>query len=406
MSGEKTESAALKPRLLMVSTTFPRWEADAGPAPFVFDLAVSLKKYFEVTVLAPHYPSAARHELWNGLEIFRFRYLPDRYETLASGEGIQNKMRKNRWEMLKLLPFLAGEFFAGWVLLRKRKFDAINSHWMVPSGWIFARLSRKHKTPHFITVHAADYFLLNRMIFGKALMRRTVKSARAVLPVNQMMADGIQRVCGDTRIKVMPMGFDPKKFRNGDQQEVARLRDEFSLSGKKIILFVGKLSQKKGVANLVHAIKLLSNDFPNFQLVVVGRGGYKPSLERLASKLGITYRVRFIGAVPHKKVPAFYQLAEVVAVPSLPDKYGETEGMPVVVLEALASGKPVVGSSYCSVPEPLKHGGFLEVEEPTAEALAAALKQALNGEFKADFSAVDKYSWEEVARFYAEVISG
>lgn len=405
MSGEKTESASHKPRLLMVSTTFPRWEADAGPAPFVFDLAMSLRKHFEVTVLAPHYPSAARHEVWNGVEIFRFRYLPDRYETLASGEGIQNRIRKNPRERLKLIPFLAGEFFAGWNLLRKRRFHALNSHWMVPSGWIFARLARKHQTPHFITVHAADYFLLNRMTFGKALMRRIVKSAKAVLPVNQRMADGIKQVCGDCSIQVMPMGFDPQKFRSRDGNEVAKLREELSLSGKKIILFVGKLSEKKGVSNLVSAIKLLANDLPDSHLLIVGRGGYRPSLERLASRLGIGYRVRFIGAVPHQKISAYYQLADVVAVPSLPDQFGETEGMPVVVLEALASGKPVVGSSYCSVPEPLKSGGFLEVEEPTPEALAAALKQVLNGEFQADFSAVDRYSWDQVARFYAEVMS-
>lgn len=89
-----------------------------------------------------------------------------------------------------------------------------------------------------------------------------------------------------------------------------------------------------------------------------------------------------------------------------PDRHGETEGMPVVILEALASGKPVVGTSYCFVPEPLKRGGFIEIKEPTPADIAAGLKKALAGDFSADFSIVDKYRWEEVARFYSEVIAG
>lgn len=400
------ENGSQKPRLLMVTTTFPRWEADAGPAPFVFDLAINLLKYFQITVLAPHYPGAEMHEVWNGIEIFRFKYLPEKYETLADGQGIQNHLRQGWTEKLRAVPFMLAQFRAGWRLLRSRKFEAVNSHWLVPSGFIFSLLCKHFKINHIVTVHAADYFMLNRIAFGKPIIQRIAKSAKALIPVNQKMADGIKTLSADARIFVMPMGFDPEKFRAVDDQELAALRKEKLIEGKKLILFVGKLTEKKGLLQLLDAIKIIEKDVANFQLLIVGRGKLKPKLERRASKLQIMHRFKLAGAVPHKKVPLYYRLADVVAVPSLPDQYGESEGMPVVVLEALASKKPVVGTPFCSVPETLKQAGFLETENTSPEAIAKELKRALTGDFQADFSKVEQFAWQEVAKFYAGVISG
>jgi len=395
-----------KPRLLVATSTFPRWAMDAGPAPFVFELARSLQKYFEVTVLAPHFPGAELHEIWDGMEVVRFRYLPDKYETLADGQGMQNHLRNDKSAGFKAVPFLVGEYLAGRKLLRARKFDFINSHWLVPSGMVFSELARRFRVPHVVTVHAADFFMLNRSGWGKSLMRRIAASAKAVMPVNQLMAEGVKKVCPGAKTYVMPMGFDPGLFRSVDPAAVENLRRELSLQGKKLILYLGKLAEKKGVDNLLKAVKILSKDVPNFQVLVVGKGGHKPHVERQASKLEVSYWVRFAGGVPHKAVPLYYAMADVVAVPSRPDKYGETEGMPVVVLEALASRKPVVGTVHCHVPEALKRGGFIEVPDAGEQELAKGLKKALEGDFQADFSLVDEYSWDRVARLYSEVIAG
>jgi len=395
-----------KPKLLMATSTFPRWEADPGPAPFVFELAVNLQKYFQVTVLAPHFPGAERHEVWDGIEVIRFKYLPENWQTLADGQGLQNHLRKGRKEQLKAVAFMLGEFLAGWKILRSRKFDAVNSHWLVPSGLIFSLLCRHFKIEHIVTVHAADYFMLNRIFYGKNILRGIAKSAKALIPVNQKMADGIKSLSAGSKVLVMPMGFDPEIFRNVDEQELAALRKDIANEGKKLILFVGKLTEKKGLLGLLESIKILEKETSNFKLLIVGRGKLKPKIERRASKLQIMHRVKLAGAVPHDKIPLYYRLADVVVVPSLPDQYGESEGMPVVLLEALASGKPVVGTSFCSAPENLKLAGFIETDGTSPEAIAKSLKKALSGEFQSDFSRVDQYSWQEVAKFYSGVISG
>ena len=79
--------------------------------------------------------------------------------------------------------------------------------------------------------------------------------------------------------------------------------------------------------------------------------------------------------------------------------------MPVVILEALASGKPVVGSRYCFVPQELKASGFIEVEL-SPEEIASGIKKVLGNKHKPDGEILKRFSWQEVARFYAEVLKG
>jgi len=395
-----------KPRLLIVSTTFPRWENDPGPAPFVFDLAKNLQKYFEITVLAPHFPGSARHQVWTGLEIFRFQYLPERWEFLADGQGLQNHLRQRKSAWLALVPFLLGEFFAGYRILRRRRFDAVNSHWLIPSGLILASLCRWHRIHHIATVHAADYFLLSRIPVGKFLIRLIAKWSKALIPVNRKMADGIKTIYGQANLFVMPMGFEPEKFRRPDREGMEKLRKEIAPLAKQLLLFVGKLTEKKGVNNLIEAVKLLMPDFPEIQLLIAGEGSLRTGLEEQVKNLALAGRIKFLGAVPHQKISLLYHLADAVVVPSMPDRFGESEGMPVVALEGLASGKPVIGTIYCSAPEELKEAGFLEIAESNPNAIAEGVRKVLQGGLKVDFRTVDKYRWEEVAKFYAEVIKG
>ena len=307
---------------------------------------------------------------------------------------------------LKALPLLWAEYRAGKKLLKARKFDAINSNWLIPSGLLFARLAGIFAARHIVTVHAADYFMLQRIPLGKSLIKYIARHSRALIPVNEKMAAGIKEIAPGAKVMVMPMGFDPAKFRQVDGQEVEKLREGLGVKNKKVVLFVGKLAEKKGLDNLLEAMKILEKDFNNCYLLVVGRGGWKAHLEKHASKLDVMYRVKFLGAMPHEKIPLYYQLADVVAIPSLPDRHGESEGMPVVLLEGIASGKPVVGTSFCSAPGPLKEGGgFFETADASPQALAQELKNVLKGENVEDFSKVDQFRWPEVARFYAEVIS-
>jgi len=390
-------------RLLIATTTFPRWENDSGPAPFVFELARFLKRYFQITVLAPYFPGSTLKEVWKGMEIIRFRYFFRRWETLADGRGLQNHFRRSFRSKILVGFLVLGEFFTGFNLLRKRKYDAINSHWLIPSGLLFSFLSWWKKIPHICTVHAGDFYLLLRIPFGKKIIKFIASHSKALICVNLQMVETIKKICPQAQVYAMPMGVDLDRFSQLDQAELFSLKKNLGIQNEKIILFVGKLTEKKGLDRLLDAFEFLLKEGDNFQLLIIGEGERKEILKRQAEEKGLKSRVKFLGAVPHSEIPYYYHLVDVVVVPSQIDKYGEGEGMPVVILEALACGKPVVGSRYCFVPDELKSSGFIEVGlEP--EEIARGIKRALEDKEKPKQSAIQRFSWERIAEFYAEVL--
>jgi glycosyltransferase involved in cell wall biosynthesis len=391
-----------KPKLLIVTTTFPRWKDDPGPAPFVFHHARAMLEHFEVTVLAPHFKGAAGQEDMDGVKVRRFRYaLPESLELLTDGAGIRNNMRDGVFQKLLAFPLVTGEL-AG--LLREliRGHDLINSHWLAPSG-LLASLLAKSSHKHIITVHAADYDLLLALPGGRRLIRFMVSRANALVCVSPRLADGIKAVTGGhAKIVTQSMGVDTGLFRF-DEEARAEWRGKTGAGGLPVIMFAGKLSAKKGVDVLVRAADILKRGQVGFQLVIAGDGSKRKKLEALVSGLGLSGQARFIGAVPNRELAGLYSAADVVAVPSVRDPRGETEGMPVVILEALSAGRPVAATRLCSVPRDLVGSGVIEVKEGDPEALAQAIKDALSGSVEVDREAIAAYDVKAVAKRYAGI---
>lgn len=142
-----------------------------------------------------------------------------------------------------------------------------------------------------------------------------------------------------------------------------------------LILHVGRLVEKKGTKVLIEALARIANA----KLVIIGDGPLRKTLERQARELG--NRVRFLGELPSDEVVQWMRRASVLAVPSLTASDGDAEGLPNVVVEAAASGLPVVGTTHSGIPEAIDDGvtGFL-VPEGDAGTLAARLIQLLGSE--------------------------
>ena len=391
-------------KALLVATTFPRWSADPGPAPFVFQLAKHLSRLVPLLCLAPHFPAAAREEDLEGVSVRRFQYLwPERLETLADGQGLQNHLRSSWRARLETLPFLLGELRALNGLLRTGEFNAVNAHWLVPSGALAAWLKRRYPFRLVLTAHAADLFLLLRLPGGRKLLRWIAARADLVFCVSETIQAGIAQVTGpSTKFRVLPMGADLALFRPAQDRATIRARLQFGPG--RVVLFVGKLTEKKGVTFLLQALARLPEDC---RLVIVGEGMLRSELESEAGRLGIRDRIRFVGAVPQRELADYYRAADLVVVPSVRDARGEAEGMPVVILEALASGAPVIATEVCSVPDPLKGRGVKEVPSADVDALVRAIQSGMKGEIQpADPEAIRAFAWPEIARRYAEALSG
>ncbi len=152
-------------------------------------------------------------------------------------------------------------------------------------------------------------------------------------------------------------------------------------SERLVILHVARLVEKKGTAYLLEAFAKIAAQHPRAELVVIGTGPLGGSLEQRAAKLGIGARIRWLGAQPHAAVREWLRRAAVLCLPSCTAANGDAEGLGLVLLEAAASGVPVVATRHGGIPEAVEDGstGYL-VPERDASALGAALDALLAGD--------------------------
>ncbi len=189
-----------RPRVLVLTSTFPRWADDPEPA-FVFELSRRLGSSYEITVLAPRSTGSRRRETMAGLNVVRFPYFFNRWETLANqGGGILNRLKTNRLNYLLLPFFLLGQFAALAGLLRRNEYDLIHAHWIIPQGLVavFLRGILRCKTAIVCTSHGGDLFALQGKLL-QCLKARVISGADALTLVSHAMQNAEPMLKADTR---------------------------------------------------------------------------------------------------------------------------------------------------------------------------------------------------------------
>jgi glycosyltransferase involved in cell wall biosynthesis len=136
----------------------------------------------------------------------------------------------------------------------------------------------------------------------------------------------------------------------------------------RTILSVGRLVEKKGMEYLIEAFARIAGEAPEVRLEIAGDGPLRRPLERLTSERGLSARVTFHGSLPHREVAALMQKSSIICQPSVTAANGDSEGLPTVVLEAAATGKPLIGTRHSGIPEIIADGttGFLVPERDVA----------------------------------------
>ncbi len=340
-------------RVLITTSTFPL-NPDDGMPRFVFDLAMALSAICEVTVLAPHHSGAAGIERVGRLKIERFRYfLPTSAQKLAYGAGMRDNIRLSRLAGFQILPYITALGLAVGRRLRRQRFDVVNSHWLVPQALaVSAVIGHRPCCAHVATVHGGDIFLLEKLPGAKALARYLCRHTDLFLPVGEHLARRLECLAGRSIPRaVVPMGVDCTRFSRPDPPAAGAMPFD-----GHFILFVGRMIQIKGAACLLEAMSRLSAADPGLGLVLIGAGPLEGKLKDQAQRLGLDGRVKFMGILGHAAIPAFLRACRVLAVPSLENRRGETEGMPTVVAEALAAGCRVVASRVGAIPAVISDG--------------------------------------------------
>lgn len=341
-------------------------DADRHAAFLVESTRYLVQRGHQIHVLAPSYEGLPSHTV-DGVPVHRFRYFPARWEHLTHGKGAPNRIRNPFYLLVAVFYILAG-LIAAIRLCRRERFDVIHVHWPFPHAiWGYAA-SRLSGAPMVLTFHGAELLLARKFSFVTPVLRWAIARARGVICNSRFTAGEVRKISG-YEADVIPFGVTV----------AARPAEKQADKAVKDILFVGRLIRRKGVDVLLQAITIVAEKVP-CQLHVVGDGDMREPWMALAGDIGCK-NVTFHGLVTNERLQELYATADAFVLPAIVDDRGDTEGLGVVLVEALSFTTPVVASNVGGIPDVIIDGktGLL-VPEKDAQALAIAIVRVLTDE--------------------------
>lgn len=281
------------------------------------------------------------------------------------------------WYTPKLFRGYYGSFFLACVRRTFRRAvsefrpDVIFAPWAYPDGYAAVELARSAGLPVVVQVHGSDVRQLGQFPARRAGTASAVSRANGVIAVCRDLASGVIDLGAKReRVRVIIDGVDRSTFAPGCRrtaQAALGLNPDV-----RHLLFVGNLVPVKGIDVLLEACRRLPQGCPPWQLHLIGEGPQRASLERQARSLGLDQQVVFHGSVAHEQLPGWFRAADLFVLAS------RSEGVPNVLLEAMACGLPFVASHVGGIPEIADLGASRLVPPEQPDALANAMTQMLS----------------------------
>ena len=355
-------------RILQVVTAFPR-SADDAIVPWLVELIKLVEREgAEVEVFTSAYRGGGNSE-FRGIPVHRFRYFPSRWENLTHDEAVPDRMRKSL--LYKVLPgfYVLAGMLAIWRLCRRERFDIIHVHWPLPHalfGWVARQACGARVVTSFHGVELR--WVRHSLPFLRRFLTWSARSSARVVANSTETANEIRRIAPRVPIDVIPYSTG---LAAGDAAG-----ERLAAGGKSFeALFVGRLVERKGTPVLISAAALLPRESP-VRVVVIGEGPDRPALEAQARSLGVGDRIDFRGRVSAEALRQAYGNAGAFVLPAVTDSRGDTEGLGVVLLEAMSYRVPVIGSRIGGITDIIIDGeSGLLVPPGDPAALAAALRR-------------------------------
>jgi len=366
-------------RICFVASTYPRSEGDTA-VPWLRE-----DRGHEVHVFAPSFKGSATHTV-DGVKVHRFRYFFAAKEDLTHDAGAPTKIRRPDYLLITVFYILFGAI-GMYRLHRREKFDLLHVHWPFPHG-LFGVVARSgYKVPLVMSFHGAELLLANKFKFVDPVLRFFTRRADLVTCNSSYTASKIRKL-GTHEPIILPYG-SPVPERN----------TPLPSNSVKTILFVGRLIERKGVEYLIRALPLVQRQV-DARLVIVGNGVLLDALKRQVEEAGLGSSVEFRVDVPEEELVRSYEACDVFVLPAIVDSRGDTEGLGVVLIEALSFRRPVVASAVGGIVDVIHDGetGYL-VPEKDSQALAAKIVQSLQN--RAESEKLAKQGYQHVQRYYS-----
>ncbi|MCO5097923.1 MAG: glycosyltransferase family 4 protein [Rhodocyclaceae bacterium] len=323
--------------LLVLTTSYPL-EVESTSGIFVARLVQHYPADVRAVVLTPS-DTRLRAVSPGGTEaaVRMFRYAPRRLQVLAHDPGgIPAALKRNRWAYLLVPLFLLSMFLH--IIWRARAAQLIHANWAI-CGLIAGLAGRFLGKPVITTLRGEDVMRTRRAGLDRLILFGCLKLSNRVVAVSEEIRSWIRSTfpsCAD-RISLIENGVEPAFFEAGESR-IINAGQCFRL------LYIGSLIPRKNVDLILQAIEKLDRGV-DVRLTIVGDGAERPRLEALAHRLGIAQKVRFTGQIAPDGIPDLLVEADAFILAS------RSEGRPNVVLEAMASGLPVIATDIPGVGE-------------------------------------------------------
>ena len=378
-------------KVLFVATAYPRFPGDII-TPWLVELIMKLKQEsIDVSVFTSSYKGLRTHTL-DGVKVHRFRYCLKRFERFTHEETAVDRVGRGVSNVLLSLLYLFFGALAMARLSRHERFDIVHVHWPFPHI-IFGVLAKKFgRARLFSSFYGVEIrWLKKRFPFLLKPFSVLMSKSDTVTAISTHTAQELSGVV-DPPIHIIPFS-------------AAMAERQGKTSDKRKIIFVGRLVERKGVRFLIKAFSQMAKLIPH-DLVIIGDGPERTELQVDAQRLGIAGRVKFTGMISDDELKQHYQSCSFFVLPAVYDKKGDTEGLGVVLLEAMSYRKPVIASSVGGITDIVSDGknGLLVPPADVAALTQAIEKMAKNNRLRVKLGraarqTVDvKFNWNRIVR--------
>lgn len=261
-------------------------------------------------------------------------------------------------------------------LLQKEDIDLIHGHYLFPAGAAAVEVGNNHGIKTYVTAHGSDMFeVYKKQPLMRSTIKKVLKKADCVFAVSnalrhEIIATGVDGISSKTRLSMNSVDID--KF---SPDENNSFKEELNLTDKPIVLFVGNIIKRKNVESLIEAKKIANSDY---YLVIVGDG---PLFDKLKKKVKDENIRDVIFTGSRDDVDEIIPSCDVLVLPSYSESFG------LVLIEALACGKPIIGSNVGGITEIITKDVGLFVNPNKVSSIASAIDKVINDEeFRLDLS--------------------
>ena len=348
-------------------------------------------------------------ELLDGIEIHRI-YITEAKLPVRGRFMSANLISYVNGFLRKIKPMACSQEISAYILRlhKEKKFDLVHQHDFISNIFTTKRLSRR--LPIVLTNHTGEFLLLKRYTVLSPILRFLLCHVDFLIGPSKELCE-VNFLQKRNRVAYIENGVDIETFIPKEQEEIETLRICMGYTeGIPLVLCARRWAPTKGVIYMVKAIKLVLEKYPRVHFLISGNEyygypEYRNEILTILHEDGVAGAVSLLGDIPHADMSTFYQISDIVVLPSL------MEATSLSGLEAMSCGKALLGTNVGGIPEIIEDGrsGYL-VPAGDSEALADTLVKMLNdmGKVRAMGQrgrtlAEEKFSWNSVAEKTLEI---